>query len=390
MLRKTLGLIALSALMSQAFAATDYPTNYTKCAKEGSSCSMTGTRSVAFGKSGNFVYATLSGSFKCDASLFPSNSISGARYCSYAKSASATATPTPVKATATPTPVKATATPTPVKATSVPATATPTPVKATSTPTPTSTASSGAPSARTVPSCTKVTVTATINVGAGETWDGLAKYGKWVCMVGSGTKFNGTQTEGQSPIFNIASGGTVSNVIIGDGSVGTGTGLAAGGADGIHCAGGTCNVKNVYWADVGEDGATLKNGANMTISGGAAFKAADKLFQHNGSGTLTIKDFYANNIGKLARSCGNCSTQYARKIVVDGVTLGTVNASVVGINSSYDSKSGIAGKYDVATISNLNYSGSKKKCAPYVGTGKGYEPKADTNAANIARSCIFK
>jgi pectate lyase len=381
MLRKMLGLIALSTLMSQAFAVTDYPANYTKCAKEGASCTMSGTRSVAFGKSGTFVYATLSGSFKCDASLFPSNSISGTRYCSYAKTASATATPTPAKATATPTPVKATA---------VPATATPTPVKATSTPTPTSTASSGAPDVRTVPACANIPVTATINVAAGETWDGLAKYGKWVCMVGSGTKFNGTQSEDQSPIFNIASGGTVSNVIIGDGTVGTGTGLAAGGADGIHCGGGTCNLKNVYWADVGEDGATLKNGGNMTISGGAAFKAADKLFQHNGSGTLTIKDFYASNIGKLARSCGNCSTQYARKIVVDGVTLGTVNASVVGINSSYDSKSGIAGSYDVATISNLNYSGSKKKCAPYVGTGKGYEPKEDKDEANIARACIFK
>jgi hypothetical protein len=381
MLRKLLGVIALSTLMSQAFAATDYPSGYTKCAKEGETCTMSGTRSVAFGKSGTFVYATLSGSFTCSASLFPSNSITGSRYCSYAASTSATATPTPTKT--------ATATPTPTQTASATATPTPTKVSATATPTPTSTSTSGAPGARTVPSCTKVTVTSTTTVSSGEVWDGLVKYGKWVCLVGSGTAFNGTQSEDQSPIFNI-NGGTVQNVIIGDGSVGTGTNLAAGGADGIHCASGTCAIKNVYWADVGEDGATLKGSGNLTISGGAAFKASDKLFQHNGSGTLTIKDFYASNIGKLARSCGNCSTQYARTVVVDGVSLGTVNAAVVGINSSYDSKSGIAGKYDVATISNLDYSGSKTKCKTYIGTGKGNEPSEDSSSSNAARSCIFK
>ncbi len=379
MFKKLLGIAALSALMSPAFAATDYPSGYTKCTTEGSTCSMTGTRTVAFGKSGSFVYATLSGSFTCSASLFPSSSVTGTRYCSYSSTTSTAATPTPTKtASVTPTPTKtATVTPTPTK------------VAATATPVPTSTSTSGAPGARTVPSCTKVTVTSTTTVGSGEVWDGLAKYGKWVCLVGSGSAFNGTQTENQSPIFTI-NGGTVQNVIIGDGSVGTGTNLAAGGADGIHCASGTCNVKNVYWADVGEDGATLKGSGNLIISGGAAFKAADKLFQHNGSGTLTITNFYASNIGKLARSCGNCSTQYARKIVVDSVSLGTVNASVVGVNSSYDSRSGIAGQYDVATFSNLDYSGSKTKCATYVGTGKGYEPGEDTNASNIARACIFK
>lgn len=246
-----------------------------------------------------------------------------------------------------------------------------------------------APSARTVPSCTKVTMDKTTTVGSGEVWDGLVKYGKWVCLVGSTKAYNGTQAEDQSPFFNI-NGGTVQNVIIGDGSVGTGTNLAAGGADGIHCVSGNCTIKNVYWADVGEDGATLKGSGTLTISGGAAFKAADKLFQHNGSGTLTIKDFYASNIGKLARTCGNCSTQYARKVNVSSVTLGTVNAAVVGVNSSFTSATGISGKYDVATFTDLSYSGSKTKCHTYIGTTPGNEPKDDTSSTNIARSCIFK
>lgn len=135
-------------------------------------------------------------------------------------------------------------------------------------------------------------------VEAGTTWGGLTKYGKWVCLVGSGSKFNGTQSESQSQIFQLNNGATVQNVIIGDGSFGAGTGLAAG-------------------ADVGEDCATLKKldgvSGRMVIAGGAAFKASDKLFQHNANGAFYIRDFYANKIGKLYRSCGNGSTQYARK-----------------------------------------------------------------------------
>jgi hypothetical protein len=250
-----------------------------------------------------------------------------------------------------------------------------------------------APGVRTVPACTKVNVSTTIDVPAGTTWDGVAKYGKWVCLVGTASNMKGTQSESQIPMFKLNNGSTVKNVVIGDGSLGTGTNLAAGGADGVHCYG-VCNINNVYWADVGEDGATVRKlsgvTSKLTISGGAAFKAADKLFQHNSDGTLVVQDFYASNIGKLARSCGNCSTQYARKITVTGVRLGTVNSSGIGVNSSYDSKSGIAGKYDVATITDLVYSGSKAKCEAFVGTGSGNEPVKDTNTSNIARACVFK
>lgn len=250
-----------------------------------------------------------------------------------------------------------------------------------------------APGVRTVPACTKVNVSTTIDVPAGTTWDGLVKYGKWVCLVGTASNMKGTQSESQIPMFKLNNGSTVKNVVIGDGSLGSGTNLAAGGADGVHCYG-QCNITNVYWADVGEDGATVKKlsgvTSKLTISGGAAFKAADKLFQHNGDGTLVIQDFYADNIGKLYRSCGNCSTQYARKVTVSGVRLGQVNTAGLGVNSSYDSKSGIAGQYDVATITDLVYSGSKPKCEGYVGTGSGNEPVKDTNSGNVARACVFK
>ena len=71
MIRKALFATALFAFASCAHTATDYPSGYTKCAKEGATCSFSGTRSVAYGKSGSFVYATLTGPITCSGSLFP-------------------------------------------------------------------------------------------------------------------------------------------------------------------------------------------------------------------------------------------------------------------------------------------------------------------------------
>lgn len=83
-MRFTLFLAGAAALClaGGASAATDYPSGYTKCAQVGSTCSMTGTHSVALGKSGSFVYATLTGSFTCLTTLFPANSFTSSAWCS--------------------------------------------------------------------------------------------------------------------------------------------------------------------------------------------------------------------------------------------------------------------------------------------------------------------
>ena len=59
---------------------------------------------------------------------------------------------------------------------------------------------------------------------------------------------------------------------------------------------------------MGEDAATFRGGTNYYVIGGGARTASDKVFQHNGPGTVHISGFYAENIGKLYRACGNCST----------------------------------------------------------------------------------
>lgn len=69
--------------------------------------------------------------------------------------------------------------------------------------------------------------------------------------------------------------------------------------------------------------------------GGGAKKASDKVMQHNGGGAVHIKDFYAEDIGKLYRSCGNCKTQKKRSVVVENVHASKIKACAVGVNGNY-------------------------------------------------------
>ncbi|WP_460344877.1 pectate lyase [Actinoallomurus acanthiterrae] len=190
-----------------------------------------------------------------------------------------------------------------------------------------------------------VTVTKTISV-SGTRDGGMKRY----CCVG-----DGGQGESQPAMFDLADGATLKNVIIGS---------PAG--DGVHCEG-RCTIQNVWWEDVGEDAATFKgtNGDSYVIGGGAK-SASDKVFQHNGSGTVHISNFYAKTIGKLYRACGNCSTSYKRQVVVDNVILDSAKY-VVGINTNWG---------DQATLTHITLINGKSAhvCAEYKGAPKGSEP----------------
>ncbi|MEU3252644.1 pectate lyase [Streptomyces sp. NPDC006997] len=169
-------------------------------------------------------------------------------------------------------------------------------------------------------------VSATISV-SGVRDGGMIRY------YGTGDLASGGQEEGQDPIFRLADGATLRNVVIG-----------YPGADGIHCTG-SCTLENVWWEDVGEDAATFRGGTNAvyTVRGGGAKKAADKVFQHNGGGTANISDFAVREFKTLYRSCGDCSTQYTRRVNLNTIEVtGTGStARIVGINVNRD---------DVATL----------------------------------------
>jgi len=185
---------------------------------------------------------------------------------------------------------------------------------------------------------------------------------------------DGGQGESQDPMFTVADGGTVKNVIIG---------TPAG--DGIHCLG-TCTIQNVWWEDVGEDAATQKGTKSsqvMTIDGGGAQKASDKIFQHNGPGTMIIKNFVAKDFGKLYRSCGNCSKQYKRTVIVQNVTVIAPGKVLAGINTNYGDK---------ATFTVITIQGDSSKkihiCDRFTGNSSGAEPPK-TGTGPDGTFCVY-
>ncbi|MEV5343188.1 pectate lyase [Streptomyces sp. NPDC052676] len=190
----------------------------------------------------------------------------------------------------------------------------------------------GAPSAS---AATWPTPTSSQAVSATITLNASKDYGMQR-LYGSGALGGGDQSEDQQPILKLADGVTLKNVVIG-----------APGADGIHCMG-SCTLQNVWWEDVGEDAATFRGGTGATyhVIGGGAKKAADKVFQHNGGGTVNISNFAVQEFKTLYRSCGDCSTQYTRKVNLNTIEVtGTgTTARLVGINVN---------RNDVATLRNI-------------------------------------
>jgi predicted nucleic acid-binding Zn ribbon protein len=210
----------------------------------------------------------------------------------------------------------------------------------------------------------QVGVNGTIQVPASGLDGGMRRY----CCIG-----DGGQEESQDPMFQLAPGATLSNVIIGG---------PAG--DGVHCSG-ACTLRNVWWEDVGEDAATFRGSGNPSflVDGGGARSASDKVFQHNGAGTLTIQNFQVSNFGTFYRSCGNCSTQVQRDVVIRNVTLTRPGNTIAGINTNY----GDTARFSGITI--VNDSGRNMVvCKKYIGNDDGDEPDDNGSGAD-GTNCIY-
>jgi pectate lyase len=201
------------------------------------------------------------------------------------------------------------------------------------------------------PATGQVTLTETMAVSG--TFDGTNRR-----FIGGGDLGDGGQAEGQDPLFRLADGATLENVIIG-----------APAADGVHCAG-TCTLRSVFWGDVGEDAATFRgSGATVVIDGGGASNAEDKVFQDNrgAGGSVTISNFEVENFGKLYRSCGNCSTQARRDVVLSNVTATAPGDVLVGININFG---------DTATLTDVTINGDDiGVCDLFEGNDTGDEPE---------------
>jgi pectate lyase len=173
-----------------------------------------------------------------------------------------------------------------------------------------------------------------IEIAAGQTFDaGWAKYDR-----GSGACNGDSEGDWEDAVFYLHKGATLKNVIIGKNQ-----------AEGVHCDG-PCNLEFVWFEDVCEDAITIvslcccssrsqfypnwpekkndKSGEETWIIGGGAYHASDKIVQHNGCGTVNVSasfpvlesiahvlqiiNFYAEDYGKVYRSCGNVSTCWVR------------------------------------------------------------------------------
>jgi pectate lyase len=166
------------------------------------------------------------------------------------------------------------------------------------------------------------------------------------------------QGEDQPALMRLADGATLQNVIIG-----------APAADGIHCDG-NCTLYNVWWEDVGEDAATLDGESStqtMTIECAGARQAEDKVFQHNGPGTMILRHITVDDFSKVYRSCGNCLEQYERHVILDDITARN-GSTIVGINENYG---------DTADFSNIVIYPAPRGtdvCVLYQGNDTGAEP----------------
>ncbi|MFJ7266829.1 pectate lyase [Streptomyces sp. NPDC099050] len=191
-------------------------------------------------------------------------------------------------------------------------------------------------------------------------------------FVGKGALGGSGQSEKQPAMFELAHGAVLQDVILGNTA-----------ADGVHCKG-SCTLRNVWWENVGEDAATFKSDSpsqTMTVNGGGARDAADKVFQHNGPGTFVIRNFQVEDFGKLYRSCGNCKTQHSRHLEIDNVRVTAPGKAVAGINSNFG---------DTAKISRLVIEGSGHPitvCQRFQGVTRG-EPKPIGSGPD-ASHCLY-
>jgi pectate lyase C len=167
-----------------------------------------------------------------------------------------------------------------------------------------------------------VSVSSTIRVGAGETYDGQ-------CRVHNVTFGDGSQDENQDPVIRVEDGGTVRNVIIGN-----------NGADGIHTYGDVL-VENVTWQNVGEDALTIKDDGNVTVRNIEGYDAEDKFFQVNAPSTLNVDNCIIDNAGKALRQNGGTTFEinvtFNRCRIVDmneGVFRTDSNSSTAHISNS--------------------------------------------------------
>ena len=170
-------------------------------------------------------------------------------------------------------------------------------------------------------------VNETIVVKGGQTFDGKNKRYTAGKAIG-----DGSQKEGQKPLFKLEAGAKLINVIIG-----------SPGADGIHVYG-DATLENIHWEDIGEDAMTIKKSGNVTLNGGSAKKGEDKVFQINAASTFRVSNFKADGAGKFVRQNGG--TDFKIQVFIDKCDIKNMKEAIFRTDS----------KTSTVTMTNTRYS----------------------------------
>jgi pectate lyase C len=158
------------------------------------------------------------------------------------------------------------------------------------------------------------TVHATIVVGAGETFDGQGKRYRAGEELG-----DGSQSEGQKPVFRLEDGAKLVNVVLG-----------APAADGIHTYG-DVTLEKIVWEDIGEDALTIKKSGTVVLDGGSATLGDDKVFQINAASTFRVSNFSASHAGKFIRQNGG--TSYKVEVIIDRCDISRMDEAIFRTDS---------------------------------------------------------
>ncbi len=166
--------------------------------------------------------------------------------------------------------------------------------------------------------CTTVgssmTVNSTIVVGSGQTYDGMCRR-----FIAGSALGDGSQAEGQSPVFQV-NGGTLINIVLGFPA-----------ADGVHTQG-NATLRNITWEDIGEDALTIKGAGTVTLDGGSSQKGSDKTFQVNAASTFRISNFKATTAGKFIRQNGDTTFKVA--VFIDHCDISNMSEAIFRTDSS--------------------------------------------------------
>ena len=131
---------------------------------------------------------------------------------------------------------------------------------------------------------------------------------------------DGSQDEGQDPVFRVENGATLRNVVIGN-----------NGADGIHTYNGAV-LDNIYWMNVGEDAMTIKSSGTTTVRNIEGYDSEDKFFQVNAASTLNVTNCIIHRAGKALRQNGD--TTFRIDVTFDRCDLNTMGEGVFRTDSS--------------------------------------------------------